>query len=186
MADQGKRHLGWGTAVFVSFLITWAIVILFGVAPSQYVVRVNATYARIPDSMETRFIRDMVSQNYYAVVGVWLLIGAYQIQKIARRNLRVILFTILFLLPCIAFALVPEVLHGFINAYVSGRPPEQRPSTLYTLDEWLYTGYWVMAMGFFMLLTPGWIFGLKKLEDRLEGRQADRTSAFGRPVVAST
>jgi len=184
VADTTKRHLSWGTAILVAFLVTWAIVILFGIAPSQFITRVNRTYAKVPDSRNTLFIRDMVSANYYGLVGTWLAIGAYQIQKLARRNWKIIAFTVLFVMPIVAFTILPEVVHTGINHYVSSKPAELRGHALYTADEWVYTMYWVGAMGFFGLLLPGWIFGLKKLEERFLGEEAERTSSFGRPVVS--
>ena len=185
MAESAKRNITWGTAILASFLVVAALMVMFGMAPSQFITRVTKSYARIQDSRQSRFTRDMVSANYYVVVSVWLVIGAYHIQKLARRDWRLIAWTVLLGLPCIVFAVVPEILHGFINAWVNTRPEAERSQALYDADLWIYTMYWAAGMGLFFLLTPGWIFGLKKIEERFGDERPARESAFGRPVVTT-
>ena len=184
MAEPERRNIAWGTAILASLFVTWALIIIFGIAPSQFITTVNKSYAKVLNSRQSRFQRDLVSGVYHMILVGWLAVGAYQIQRMGSRVRRVIAHAVLLGLPCIMFALVPAVLHGFINAYIAGRPVETQGKTLYDLDLWVYTGYWVLAIGFIMLATPGWIFGLKKIEERLSGQPKDTTSAFGRPVAA--
>lgn len=185
MATADDRRISWGTAILAAFGVTFALVIIFGIAPSQFITTVNKTYGRIPNSRQSRFQRDMVSQIYHGAVAGWLVVGAYQLQRLGARKRRVIAGAVLLIVPVILFGLVPNVLHGLINHYVSTRPLDDQGGVLYDADVWVYTGYWVAAIGLIGMLTPGWIFGLKKIEARF-APPADaepRTSAFGRPVV---
>ena len=184
MADGDRRNMGWGTAIVAALFITFALIVIFGIGPSQFITTVNKSYGKVPDSRQSRFQRDLVSGLYHMIIVGWLAVGAYQLQRLGTRARRVIASVVLLGLPCIAFALVPAIVHAFVNAWVSSKPIEQQPQALYDGDLWVYTGYWVLAIGAFALATPGWIFGLKKIEERFspEGRAA-RRSAFGRPIV---
>jgi hypothetical protein len=182
LAEITRRPLPWGTAIVAAFLIFFGLVVIFGIAPSQFITTVNKSYGRVPNSRQSRFARDLVSGGYHVVLVGWLVVGAYHIQRLSQRAARVLFTAVLLALPCLVFALVPSVLHSFLNAFVARQNPADRPGVLYDVDLWVYTGYWVATLGLFTLLTPGWIFGLKKFEEHFSGERA-RTSPFGRPVV---
>lgn len=186
MAETTTRKITWGGAILASFLVFFALVVLFGIAPSQFITTVNKSYGKVPNSRQSRFVRDLVSGGYHVAMGAWLIVGVYHIQLLAKRSWRIAAHVVLLVLPCVVFALVPSILHGFINAYVASRPAAEQGPTLYSGDLWVYTGYFFGATNLFLLLTGGWIFGLPKIEARLSGQRPTPRSAFGRPVVTPT
>jgi hypothetical protein len=188
VAESNKRQLTWGTAILAAFLVFFTLIIIYGVAPSQFITTVNKSYGKVPNSRQSRFTRDAVSGGYHVVISAWLIVGAYHIQLLSKRLVRLVATTVLLVLPCVVLGLIPAVLHGFINAFVSHQAVTDRPGVLYDADLWVYTGYWASTVGLFLLLTPGWIFGWKRLEERTtgKGRTTVRQSAFGRPVVPAS